>query len=99
MTEKLNVTCPHCRSALKIDTEAGVVVDHKPPARSTEKVDFNDRLKQLESEKNRAADVMAEAMRKEKSKDRLLGDRFRELLDDAKKNDDGSRPIKDIDLD
>lgn len=99
MTEKLNVTCPHCRSTLKIDTEAGVVVDHKPPARLSEKVDFNDRLQELESEKNRAADFMEEAMRKEKSKDRLMEDRFRELLDDAKKNDDGSRPIKDIDLD
>lgn len=99
MAEKLNVTCPHCRSALKIDTEAGVVVDHTPPSRPAEKADFDARLKQLESEKNRAADLMAEAMRKEKSKDRLMGDRFRELLDDAKKKDDGSRPIKDIDLD
>lgn len=99
MTEKINVTCPHCRSTLKIDSEAGVVVDHEPPARISEKVDFNDRLKQLESEKDRAADVMAEAMRKEKSKNRLMEDRFRELLDDAKKKDDGSKPIKDIDLD
>ena len=99
MTERLNVTCPHCRSALKIDTEAGVVVDHSPPARPTEKADFNTRLQELEKEKNRSADVMAEAMRKEESKGRLMEDRFRELLDDAKKNDDGSRPIKDIDLD
>jgi glutaredoxin len=99
MTKKLNVTCPHCHSALKIDTEAGVVVDHTPPARPTQKADFNTRLQELEKEKDRAADVMAEAMRKEKSKDRLMEDRFRELLDNAKKNDDGSRPIKDIDLD
>ncbi len=100
MTEKLNVTCPHCHSALKIDTEAGVVVDHKPPAR----IDREGGLQRpacnsSRSEKDRAADVMAEAMRKEKSKNRLMEDRFRELLDDAKKNDDGSRPIKDIDLD
>jgi hypothetical protein len=99
MTEKLSVTCPHCRSVLKIDTGAGVVVDHTPPSKPAERADFDARLKQLESEKSRAADVMAEAMRKEKSKDRLLEDRFRELLDDAKKKDDGSRPIKDIDLD
>jgi hypothetical protein len=99
MTDKLHITCPHCRSALKIDTEAGVVVEHSPPARATEKTDFDTRLKQLENEKHRAADVMAEAMRKEKSKDRLMEDRFRELLDDAKKKDDGSKPIKDIDLD
>jgi hypothetical protein len=42
---------------------------------------------------------MAEAMRKEQSKDRLLEDRFKELLDDAKKRKDEGKPIRDIDLD
>ena len=56
-------------------------------------------LAEQEKEKERAADRMAEEMRKEKDKDRLMQDKFRELLDDAKKKDDGSRPIKDIDLD
>lgn len=99
MSPKVSVTCPHCRSTLKIDTEAGVVIDHQPPAQAGEKVDFDERLQQLQSEKARAADRMAEAMRKEQSRDRIMGDRFRELMDEAKKKDDGSRPIKDIDLD
>ena len=99
MTEKLSITCPHCGSQIKIDREAGVVVDHEPPVQHREKPDFDTRLKQIESEKARSADKMAEAIRKEQSKDRLMEDRFRELLDDAKKNDDGKRPIKDIDLD
>ena len=99
MTEKLSITCPHCGSLVKIDVEAGVVVDHAPPVQHRDKVDFDTRLKQIESEKARSADKMAEAMRKEQSKDRLMEDRFRELLDDAKKSDDGKRPIKDIDLD
>jgi hypothetical protein len=99
MTEKLSITCPHCASLIKIDVDAGVVVDHKPPVQHRDKVDFDARLKQIESEKARSADKMAEAMRKEQSKNRLMEDRFRELLDDAKKKDDGTRPIKDIDLD
>ena len=99
MTEKISVTCPHCGSNLKIDVEAGVVVAHEAPVRQTDKVDFDARLKQLESEKEHAADRMAEAMRKEQSRDRIMEDRFRELLDDAKKKDDGERPIRDIDLD
>ncbi len=99
MSKKVTVTCPHCGSAIKIDAEAGVVVEHAPPVQHTEKADFNDRLRQLESEKERAADRMAEAMRKEKSHERIMEDRFRELLDDAKKKDDGKRPIRDIDLD
>ena len=99
MSEKLSVTCPHCNSLIKIDIEAGVVVDHLPPVQHRDKIDFDARLQQIEREKARSADRMAEAMRKEQSKDRLMEDRFRELLDDAKKNDDGKRPIKDIDLD
>jgi hypothetical protein len=99
MTDKLYITCPHCASTLKIDTEAKVVVSHEPPARHTDKVDFDDRLQQLGKEKERAADRMAEAMRREKDKSRLMDDRFHELFDEAKKKDDGKKPIKDIDLD
>jgi hypothetical protein len=99
MSEKLSITCPHCNSQIKIDREAGVVVDHQPPVQHRDKIDFDARLQQIESEKARSADRMAEALRKEHSKGRLMEDRFKELLDDAKKNDDGKRPIKDIDLD
>jgi len=38
-------------------------------------------------------------MRKEQSKGRLLEDRFRKLVDDAKKAGDDGKPIRDIDLD
>ncbi len=99
MSSKVSVTCPHCGSNLQVDTEAGVVAGHTPPVQHSEKVDFDARLQQIESEKERAADKMEEAMRREKDKDRLMQDRFRELLDDTKKKDDGKRPIRDIDLD
>ena len=42
---------------------------------------------------------MAEAMRKEQSKDRLMEDKFNELLGEAKKSKDTGKPIRDIDLD
>jgi len=99
MRDKLSVTCPHCGSVLRIDIDAGVVIDHEPPVHHEREIDFDARLQQIESEKERAGDKMAEAMRREKDKDRLMQDRFRELLDDTKKKDDGKKPIKDIDLD
>jgi hypothetical protein len=98
MSETIDVTCPHCGSSLKIDVSAGVVVAHEPPPERRDRIDFDTRLKQMEEEKRRAASRMDEAMRKEKSRDRILEDRFRELMDKAK-DDDGSRPIRDIDLD
>ncbi len=99
MSEPISVTCPHCGSSLRIDTAAGVVVDHSPPATPREKTDFDTRLKELEDERKRASDRMAEAMRMEKSKERIMEDRFRKLMDEAKKSGDDSKPIKDIDLD
>lgn len=98
MSETITVTCPHCDSSLIIDTTAGVVVEHTTPVRPQEKIDFNARLKQMEEEKARSADRLAEAMREEKDKDRLMEDKFRSLMEKAK-DDDGSRPIRDIDLD
>ena len=95
---KKTVTCPHCDSSLVIDVEAGVVVDHTPPVRMHEKIDFNARLKQMEAEKARSADKLAEAMRQEKSKERLMDDKFRSLMEKAK-DDDGTPYIRDIDLD
>ena len=99
MSDPLKVTCPHCGSTLTLDVDAGVVVECSPPAVHREKADFDARLKEIEADKRRAADRMAEAMRKEQSKGRLLEDRFRKLVDDAKKAGDDGKPIRDIDLD
>ena len=99
MTDKLDIECPHCGTKIRVDKEAEVVVSHEPPAHVHEKADFDERLQQLGRDKARAADRMAEAMRREKDKSRLMDDRFKELIDDAKKKDDGKKPIKDIDLD
>jgi hypothetical protein len=99
MTEKVHIECPHCHAAIQYDKKAEVVVSHEPPAHHHDKVDFDERLQQLGRDKARAADRMEEAMRREKDKSRLMDDRFKELFDETKKKDDGSKPIKDIDLD
>ena len=99
MTDKLDIECPHCGSTIHVDKEAEVVVAHEPPVHLHDKANFDERLQQLGRDKERAADRMEEAMRREKDKGRLMEDRFRELFDETKKTDDGSKPIKDIDLD
>jgi hypothetical protein len=99
MSDPITVTCPHCHSNLSIDTEAGVVVGHTPPVVHRDKTDFDTRLKEMEEEKQRAASRLEEAMRMEKSKERIMEDRFKKLMDDAKDVDPDDRPIRDIDLD
>ncbi len=99
MSDQISVTCPHCRSTLEIDAEAAVVVQHTPPVDHREKIDFDTRLKQMEEEKRRASGRLDEAMRQERSRDRLLEDRFRKLMDEAKDDDGTPPPVRDIDLD
>jgi hypothetical protein len=99
MSDSITVTCPHCSSELEIDVAAGVVVSHTPPVVHRDRTDFDARLKELEDEKKRAADRLEEAMRMEKSKERIMEDRFKKLMDDAKDMDPDERPLRDIDLD
>ena len=99
MTSTKNLTCPHCGSSLTVDIKAGVVVHHEAPVEVKEKIDFNQRINQLESDQQRASDKMDEALRKENDRSRLMEDRFTELMKGAVEKDDGSRPLRDIDLD
>lgn len=99
MSTVRNMTCPHCGSALSVDVEAGVVVHHEPPVEHHEKVDLDQRIDRLKADQQRAADKMEEALRKEKDRSRLMEDRFNQLMKGAKDKDDGSRPVRDIDLD
>ena len=93
------LTCPHCGSALTVDIEAGVIVHHEAPPEKNEKIDFEQHVDRLKVEKQRAADKMDEALRKEQDRSRLMEDRFAELMKGAAEKDDGSRPMRDIDLD
>ncbi len=99
MTATKNLTCPHCGSALIVDVEAGVVVHHEAPPEKKETIDFNQRVEGLKAEQQRAADKMDEALRKENDRSRLMEDRFAELMKGAAEKDDGTRPLRDIDLD
>jgi hypothetical protein len=99
MSRTVSITCPHCQAALKIDSEAGVVVSHEPPVETRERVDFDSRIKQMQEEKARAAERMDEAMRREQSRGRIMEDRFRELMEKAKGDGEPERPVRDIDLD
>jgi len=99
MSRKETITCPDCACALTIDLDAGVIVSHQPAVRETKKIDFDSKLAQIEQERSRASDRMEEAMRREQSKDRIMEDRFKQLMDDAKTKPITGKPLRDIDLD
>lgn len=93
------VTCPHCKSLLDIDGEAQVVLAVKPPEEKKATASLEERLKQLEEEKKRAADKLAEAMRAEKAGSRVREEKFRKLLEGVNPDEAPEKVIKDVDLD
>lgn len=93
------VTCPHCKSLLEIDGDAQVVVTAKPLEEKKPTASLEDRLKQLEEEKKRAADKLAEAMRAEKAGSRVREEKFRKLLEGVNPDAAPDKVIKDVDLD
>jgi uncharacterized Zn finger protein (UPF0148 family) len=99
MSNTLRLVCPHCGSNLTVDIEAGVIAHHEAPPETKETIDFDQRMDQIKVAKQRAADKMDEALRKEKNRSRLMEDRFAELMKGAAEKDDGTRPLRDIDLD
>lgn len=93
------VTCPHCKSLLQLDGEAQVVVSCQPPAEKKAAASLEDRLKQIEEEKKRAADKLAEAMRAEQAGAKLREEKFRQLLAGVDPEAAPDKPLKDVDLD
>ncbi len=99
MAKTVSITCPHCNAILEVDVEAGVVLTHHAPREEKKGMDLEERLRAMEEAKARAEDRMAEAFRAEKSRERVMEDRFKKLLESAKESGDGPPPLKDIDLD
>jgi hypothetical protein len=99
MSTTITVTCPCCSASLRIDTAAGVVVGHEAPPERREKVDLDQRLAQIKADQARADEKMQEALRREKDRSRLMADKFDQLFKDSAEKDDGTAPVRDIDLD
>ncbi len=99
MSPTTKITCPHCQTALTIDIKAGVILHHEAPPEEKKTIDLDQRIDQIKADQQRAADKMDEALRKEKDRSRLMEDRFAELMKGAAEKDDGTRPLREIDLD
>ncbi len=99
MSRITTMTCPDCACTLTVDLDAGVIVSHQPAVGEEKKIDFDSKLAQIEHERNRASNRMEEAMRREQSKERIMEDRFQQLMDEAKSEPITGKPLRDIDLD
>lgn len=97
---KLTFQCPDCEARLVIDSETGEVLFHKKkqiePAAGK---DLEELFQDLADEKAHAEDVFAREVAAHKDRDRLLDEKFREALKQAKDSPDDEPPPRPFDLD
>lgn len=97
---KLTVRCPECESHLVVDVQTGEVLFHKsrknPPAKGK---DFESLLSDLDKDKAHAEELFNREVSALEDRDRLLEDKFREALKNAKESPEDEPPPRPFDLD
>lgn len=95
----IEVLCPCCQAALKIDVETRAVISHKVPEKPPAIEDLAAAVARLKGEPGRREEIFRKSFEAEKSMGKVLDRKFDELLKQAKENPQPDRPLRDIDLD
>jgi hypothetical protein len=90
------IQCPDCESTLKIDRSTGAVLSHEPAAVKRKLGSLEEAAAENARRKERAQDLFAATVEREKHKSEILEKTFREALEKAKK-EPGGRPRSPFD--
>jgi hypothetical protein len=94
----IEVECPCCQAALKIDPETRAVIAHKVPEKPRPIEDLAAEVAKLKGEGARREELFRKQFEAEKSHGKVLEKKFDELFKQAKENPDLKPPTRDIDL-
>jgi hypothetical protein len=94
----IEVTCPCCKSELKIDPETESVISHKEPVKASPIGDLNKAVADLKLEAARREAAFQKSAEAERKQPDVLSKKFDELLKQAKSSGD-NKPVRDFDLD
>jgi len=84
MSDILLVHCPDCDATLKVDAETGAVLSHEAAVSKNKLGSFEDAAKEVARRKERAEDLFAATVEREKHKSEILEKTFRQALEKAK---------------
>jgi tRNA(Arg) A34 adenosine deaminase TadA len=96
LQSEFQVPCPCCGATLIIDANLRRVVGHEEPRTGPQR-DLDDVQRLLNEEAARREALFEQSFRQEKERDTVLDRRFREALEQAKK-EPVTRPTRDFDL-
>lgn len=98
MDDVLVIQCPDCESTLKVDRATGAVLSHEPAAVKRKLGSLEEAAAEVARRKERAQDLFAATVEREKHKSEILEKTFREALEKAQK-EPLSRPRSPFDDD
>jgi predicted nucleic acid-binding Zn-ribbon protein len=91
MSAPLNVHCPDCGAVLVVDPDTGAILRHEPAATSRKFGSLEEAAQEVTRRRDRAEDLFAATVEREKNKSAILEKTFQEALEKAKQ-DPGRRP-------
>ena len=97
MSDTLLVLCPDCGSTLKVDPDTGAVLSHESVASKTKLSSIEEASRENQRRKDRAEDLFAATVEREKHKSEILDKTFRQALEKAQKDPGKPKGIFDDD--
>jgi hypothetical protein len=95
----LEITCPDCGAALKVDPATRTVIAHTSAPRKKTFDDFESAAKAMREQDQRKESVFRQSVEAERNRGDVLEKKFAEALKRAKETPDTGKPLRDFDLD
>ncbi len=86
MSEPLRIHCPECEALLVIDPDTGALLRHEPALAKRKVGSLEEAAQEVVRRKERAEDLFAATVEREKNKKEILEKTFREALEKAKQD-------------
>jgi hypothetical protein len=98
-SELFEVTCPCCKTSLKVDPALRAVISHEEPVKPAPIEDLAAAVAKLKGEAGRREEAFRKSFAAEKNQGQVLNRKFDELLKQAKDNPEFGKKPRDFDLD
>jgi hypothetical protein len=95
----IEVTCPCCGAALKVDAGNGSVISHVAPLKPKMFNDLDEAARAMKEQDTRRDSIFRQSVEAQKNASDILEKKFQEAIRKAKETPDTGRPIRDFDLD
>jgi hypothetical protein len=95
----IEVACPCCGAALKVDAKNGAVISHVAPLKPKMFNDLDEAAKAMKEQDTRRDSIFRQSVEAQKNASDILEKKFQEAIRKAKETPDTGRPIRDFDLD